>query len=160
MRNVVIVDLDGTLADIQHRVHLVQSEHPQWPKFYDECVNDTPKQWCVDLMIAMANLGYTVKIVSARSNHKERETREWLAKIDWKGIDVELIMLRKGLKDSTKDELLKKQWLDSFGASRIAFVVDDRQRVVDMWRANGVTCLQCEFWPEYVRPKKIKEIAK
>ena len=39
---------------------------------------------------------------------------------------------------------------------RVLFVVDDRQRVVDMWRAEGITCLQCEAWPEYKRPKKEK----
>jgi len=28
--------------------------------------------------------------------------------------------------------------------ARIEFVVDDRQQVVDMWRRNGITCLQCD----------------
>jgi hypothetical protein len=26
----------------------------------------------------------------------------------------------------------------------ILFAVDDRQQVVDMWRRNGITCLQCD----------------
>lgn len=26
----------------------------------------------------------------------------------------------------------------------ILFTIDDRQSVVDMWRANGITCLQCK----------------
>jgi hypothetical protein len=62
----------------------------------------------------------------------------------------ELFMLRRG-SDSTPDTVLKKEWLDSFGKDNIIFVVDDRQRVVDMWRASGVVCLQCDTWPEYKR---------
>ncbi len=159
MKKSVIVDLDGTLADIEHRVGLVNCEHPNWPRFFRECVNDTPKQWCVDLMVTMGKAGYPVRIVSARSREVQAETIAWLAKIDWQGVDVQLEMLRAE-KDSTQDEKLKKEWLDRFGKENILFVVDDRQRVVDMWRANGVTCLQCHFWPEYVRPKKVKEIVK
>lgn len=159
MAKSVIVDLDGTLADIEHRVHLVNREHPHWAEFYRQCVNDTPKQWCVDLMIAMGKAGFNVRIVSARSREVEQQTREWLAKIDWQGVNVELEMLRAE-KDSTRDEVLKKAWLDKFGRENIAFVVDDRQRVVDMWRAEGLTCLQCHVWPEYVRPKKVPAAVK
>ena len=65
-------------------------------------------------------------------------------------------MIRASNKDYTPDQDLKKKWLYSFGKDRVLFVVDDRQRVVDMWRAEGITCLQCEAWPEYKRPKKEK----
>lgn len=158
-QDTVIVDLDGTLANIDHRLKYVQTEHPDWDKFYAECVNDTPNAWCVDLIIAMSKQGYKVRIVSARSRQVERETHEWLAKIDWQGIALPIDMLRAGSKDNTKDELLKKAWLDAYGKERILFVVDDRTRVVEMWRAEGLVCLQAYEWAEYKRPHKNKDKA-
>jgi hypothetical protein len=32
--------------------------------------------------------------------------------------------------------------LKTVDKSNILYAVDDRQRVVDMWRSNGITCLQ------------------
>ena len=41
---------------------------------------------------------------------------------------------------------IKKEILGKLKAENkdILFVVDDRQQVVNMWRDNGITCLQCD----------------
>ena len=47
--------------------------------------------------------------------------------------------------DFTEDHLLKESWLHNMlleDRERLVAVFDDRKRVVDMWRANGVTCFQ------------------
>ena len=47
--------------------------------------------------------------------------------------------------DSTPDEILKRQWYEELPQNdkeRLVCVFDDRQKVVDMWRSIGVTCLQ------------------
>jgi hypothetical protein len=47
--------------------------------------------------------------------------------------------------NTTPDAELKEQWLDAAltEGQTIEFVVDDRKRVVDMWRRRGIFCLQC-----------------
>lgn len=47
--------------------------------------------------------------------------------------------------DHRPDDIIKQEMLDKLKAEGhdIWFVVDDRQRVVDMWRRNGITVLQC-----------------
>jgi hypothetical protein len=41
------------------------------------------------------------------------------------------------------DEILKKAMLDTFvDKNDVLMTVDDRQKVVDMWRAEGLTCFQ------------------
>ena len=41
------------------------------------------------------------------------------------------------------DEILKKEMLDTFvDKDDVLMTVDDRQKVVDMGRANGLTCFQ------------------
>lgn len=148
----VIVDLDGTLADINHRVHMVKSEKPDWDAFFNACVNDTPNSWCVELIRSMG-LRNKVLIVSARSKIVEMETRQWLARVfSGMGVDVELVLLREA-GNHEPDVDLKLRWLEEFGKDRIHFVVDDRQRVVDAWRSAGLVCLQCYAWEEHKKKK-------
>lgn len=159
--NTVLVDLDGTLADISHRLPLLQQDVPQWDAFYAACPNDKPKRWCEELILAMSAAGFNVIIVSARSRTVEAETVMWLReKTKLKNLfetgKLQLQMIRASNKDYTPDQDLKRKWLYKFGKENVLFVVDDRQRVVDMWRAEGLTCLQCDAWPEYKRAKKEK----
>jgi hypothetical protein len=44
--------------------------------------------------------------------------------------------------DFRPDEVLKKEWLDEVGPENIKMIFDDRDKVVKMWRDNGITCLQ------------------
>ena len=46
------------------------------------------------------------------------------------------------------DEILKLRMIDNGLKERIQWIVDDRQRVVDMWRENGLKVLQCSKWNE------------
>ncbi len=156
MKDVVVFDLDGTLANVDHRVPLIKCESPDWDAFFKACPKDKPNKWCVKMIAAMAEFGLDVKIVSARSKVVMKETRAWIKKaLRNECIDpgwIELIMLRD-VNDHTPDVDLKRAWLKEFGKDRILMVVDDRQRVVDMWRKEGLTCLQCYAWEEVKRQK-------
>lgn len=150
----VVIDLDGTLANIDHRTHLVKRDKPLWDEFYAACCDDTVNHWCKSLMASMSAQSYTVLIVSARRDTEKTKTLLWLQE---NGVIYDdLIMLRKGA-DHTKDTELKRAWLKSYRKENILFVVDDRQKVVDMWREEGVVCLQCYAWPEFKREERRAE---
>jgi len=40
------------------------------------------------------------------------------------------------------DDVLKQNWLNDLDKKDILCVFDDRQKVVDMWRNNGLSCFQ------------------
>ena len=42
----------------------------------------------------------------------------------------------------TPDDVLKQNWLNDLDKKDILCVFDDRQKVVDMWRNNGISCFQ------------------
>ena len=44
--------------------------------------------------------------------------------------------------DFRKDYVIKQEILDLLPKDRIRYVLDDRDQVVEMWRKNGLTCLQ------------------
>jgi len=51
-------------------------------------------------------------------------------------------LLRKD-KDRRSDTEVKRELLATLDKSKILFVVEDRSRVVEMWRSEGLVCLQC-----------------
>jgi hypothetical protein len=140
---VVIFDLDGTLAEINHRRTHLSSQSPDWKSFNSEMSNDIPNKPIVDLYKALWDSQiYQLIIVSGRSDEYRKFTEQWLS---WNEIPFsELIMRKKG--DSRSDHIVKEEILKQIQSlnKEIAFVVDDRQQVVDMWRKNGITCLQCD----------------
>ncbi len=44
--------------------------------------------------------------------------------------------------DFRSDTIIKREILQDIDKSKILFVVEDRNRVVNMWRAEGLICLQ------------------
>lgn len=135
----IAFDLDGTLADITHRLPLIKPPKKDWPGFFDACVNDTPIFEMVHLCQNLLSCGHTVDIWSGRSDRVRMQTEAWLASCV-PGYRT-LKMRRDG--DYRKDCIVKQEWLSNMGRSEwpdLAF--DDRQQVVDMWRSNGIRCLQ------------------
>ena len=45
----VIFDVDGTIADVEHRRHFVSGGHKNWVSFKEHTKFDTPVQWVCDI---------------------------------------------------------------------------------------------------------------
>ena len=141
--SVVLFDIDGTIADIEHRRSYLEGSVPDWKSFNAAMGDDTPNSPIVDLYKTLYNSGkYELILVSGRGEESRKLTEQWLS---WNNIPFENLLMRP-MKDSRPDVVIKKEILDSLRSQgkEILFVVDDRQQVVDMWRENGVTCLQCD----------------
>jgi hypothetical protein len=143
-----IFDLDGTLALCEHRKHwLEQKDNPdRWRRFYAECDKDEPNIPVLGIMDVLRLTGADVWVFSGRSAEVRGKTIDWLARhtsfMSWQW-DTALMMRREG--DHRPDDELKKEMLDSMlidDRQRLRAVFDDRDRVVKMWRENGVTCFQ------------------
>lgn len=143
----VIFDLDGTLALIDERRALATKNNGKmdWDIFFD------PKNISLDLpnrpVIAMAQMmkdsGLRVVIFSGRSKGTKEVTKEWL---DTFNVPFDVLKMRPTSKEFMfmPDDKLKQGWLDSLFPNKedILCVFDDRDKVVKMWRENGISCLQ------------------
>lgn len=140
----VVFDLDGTLAEIDHRLHHVRVEKPlkkNWAAFNREIPNDSLNEWCKTLMDQM-HIQHSVVICSGRNESTKTDTIDWLKK---HAIKYDELFMRP-LKDSRDDTIVKEIMLHfelKTRYNRILFVVDDRPKVVRMWRKNGLTVLAC-----------------
>jgi len=138
----VIFDIDGTLADIEHRRGYLDGNRPDWARFNAAMGEDTPNGPIVDLYKTLWASGvYDLLIVTGRNERFRKVTETWLT---WNEIAFNRVLMRP-LKDNRADNIVKGEILEQLHSEGrdIAFAVDDRQQVVDMWRANGVVCLQC-----------------
>lgn len=153
LKPLYIFDLDGTLALIDHRRHLVADKKNQrWDDFYRACVDDKPNTPIIDLANYLWHSGADIKFFSGRSDLVKNETKEWLIEhipfmryYETSGRLYSHLLKMRNHGDSTPDDVLKRQWYDALkqkDKDRLACVFDDRQKVVDMWRSIGVTCLQ------------------
>ena len=64
---------------------------------------------------------------------------DWMERI---GVNYHEIRLRAD-GDMRSDVKAKREMLKGIDRNKILFVVEDRSRVVEMWRSEGLTCLQC-----------------
>lgn len=144
IKPIAVFDLDGTIALIDHRRHYVEGERQDWPAFFAACVDDTPNTPVIAVMHALLKSGFEIVIASGRSDEVRTQTIQWLYRHVFPGHGhlVRLVMRREG--DYTPDEELKRSWLNdgTIDRSRVAFVFDDRDKVVAMWRFEGIACFQ------------------
>jgi phosphoglycolate phosphatase-like HAD superfamily hydrolase len=138
---VILIDLDGTLCDVSHRTHLVKQSPPNWPAFFDACVDDTPNPAVVALYHMATQVNYQIIYVSGRPDSHRAQTEAWLWKHEL-GNYAELLMRSAG--DYRPDNVVKRELYEAHvaGQHQVLFVVDDRASVVKMWRALGLICFQ------------------
>ena len=137
----IIFDVDGTLMNIDHRKHFVQDKPKDWKQFIIEMKNDIPRKEIFAIAHEAKANGHRI-IVSSGRNERDRElTTRQLAS---EGLVPDIFLMRAD-DDFRSDDLVKKDLLNQMiekGFNPI-LAIDDRNQVVEMWRANDIPCYQC-----------------
>ena len=162
MKNTVIFDLDGTLADIDIRrdKSLKPNGKLDWDIFAapDSIMNwDKPNAPVIKMAQMFKADGFKIVIFSGRNDRGFVATNHWLTRHD---VPHDLLVLRPDkfkanswpIADGNQatpdmrfmpDEILKKAMLDTFvDIDDVFLVVDDRDKVVKMWRDLGLNTFQ------------------
>ncbi len=139
MKKLVIFDLDGTLALNDHRQHFVDrpTGEKDWDAFFNACGKDRPNDPVIATLQSLCAAGFDVQIWSGRIERVRDKTETWLQE---NGI-YHLHLKMRPTSDHRPDTVLKAEWLSE--ASQKPFMVfDDRDSIVQMWRANAIVCAQ------------------
>lgn len=131
-RKVVLVDVDGTIADNSGRSPF------DWARVGE----DTPIQPIIDVVRALRSSGFRIIFVTGRMDVCREATYAWLHEHVFEAARPYLLMRRSG--DFRADEIVKAEiYEDDIKPSfEVHMVIDDRRAVVEMWRGKGLTCLQ------------------
>ncbi len=136
----IIIDIDGTLANINHRRKYVEKNPKEWNKFKAGLPDDDINKWCA-ILIQHLGIRYEVILCTGRMEDEREATVEWLKKYN---IRYSQLFMR-AQDDYRADDIVKEEIYENNiePLYDIIFVIDDRKRVVDMWRKKGLVCLQC-----------------
>jgi uncharacterized HAD superfamily protein len=137
---VIVFDIDGTVANNQHRIHWISSR----PKNWKACDAAMHKDGCYDDIIWLLNSlrlpDTRIIFCTGRSEATRKVTEEWLK--DNIGYYDALYMRSSG--DYRKDSIVKVELLHkiTYDYTKPYIWFDDRQQVVDAIRNEGVRVLQ------------------
>lgn len=135
LKNIVVCDIDGTVADCEHRKSYLEKEPKDWKGFFSKMSIDTPRIEVYNeaMETALANDAELI-FVSARPEDYREVTEAWLK---FYGMDyLHLIMRKSG--DKRPDVDVKQQILDKYLSHyNIVKVFDDRPIVLEeVWIKN------------------------
>jgi predicted kinase len=146
-QQIVIVDMDGTIADCSHRFYFIDAASnikKYWHGFFSACGEDAPIKPVVQWVRSLKGK-YLVCIVSGRPvDECGKLTVAWLAKYE---VPYDHLFMRAG-GDHRPDTIIKGEIVSMFPKDtgfdtpnihpQIAFAIDDRPSVIRMWESRGI----------------------
>jgi hypothetical protein len=141
----VIFDIDGTLANCNHRRHFVDGTDgaKNFDAFYDAMALDTINEKIRGMCNIYFMNDWHIIICTGRPEKYRAITTQWLKRY---GVFYKELMMRPDERRFEPDYLVKQDMLTNIRFNReVHFCVDDRRQVVDMYRRNGCLVLQCDY---------------
>lgn len=137
-RPLAVFDLDGTLADTRHRLHLVAGRAKDWDAFFAAASADPPLPVGVALAQESAR-DCDVAYVTGRPERCRRDTLRWLAD---QGLPRGELVMRRD-RDRRPARVAKLEQLRRLARGRVvAVVVDDDPAVCDAYESAGYRVLR------------------
>lgn len=140
MNKVIVFDIDGTIANIEHRRQFVASKPKNWAAFNAAMNRDTVYEDIAMLLDIFADRDFTIVLCSGRGEENRAVTEKWLQDND---LPYKKLYMRRA-KDNRQDSIVKVELLQEirkdFGEPYLWF--DDRNQVVNAIREQGVRVLQ------------------
>jgi phosphoglycolate phosphatase-like HAD superfamily hydrolase len=151
LKKCFIFDLDDTLADNGHRMHLLRSGN--WDLYYAQCKHDPVIVHVAEIANALHAFGYAIVAISGRSESVREETEAWLAK--HLKCYFSMIYLRK-VGDFRANSVVKLEALADLRSRGYEplMAFDDQPATCAMWRAAGVPCAQVKGAEEFTEYKR------
>lgn len=140
----IVVDLDGTLCDSSHREHFARAG--LWDEFHSALTNDKLHKDVAETIAVMSDAGYMIIGLTGRNEKYRYKTLGWL---ELNKVSLDVLIMRPN-HNTESDHILKPRMLaDQFGTQEnalkhVAFILDDRDKVVEAWRNLGYRCWQVQ----------------
>lgn len=146
----IICDIDGTLANDDHRKEAVKDivGNVKWGKedydrYYELMCGDTPFDHIREILHRFEN-DHKIIFVTGRPYRYNNITLNWITAHTNLKNDVTLLMRRED--DYRCDTIIKTETYENFikPTYDVQFVLEDRKKVVAMWRNIGLFCLEVQ----------------
>ncbi|CAO5232371.1 phosphatase domain-containing protein [Frankia sp. AgKG'84/4] len=143
-RPLAVIDVDGVVADVRHRLQYLRSWPGDWDAFFAAAPADPPLAEGVELVRRLAR-DHEVVWLTGRPERSREATARWLREQELPRGELRM----RPDDDRRPARVFKRAQLRELGAGRqVAVVVDDDPAVVDLLRADGWPVLRAQ-WLEY-----------
>ena len=137
MKNIILCDIDGTIANNDHRQHFLEGKK-DWDGFFSELVNDLPIQIIIDKVIQEQANGKEIVFLTGRPERYRYSTMLWLK--EYFNFEFRLLM-REDNDQSNKIIVKDRIFQENFSHNEIYFVIDNDQKLLEMWREKNLKTL-------------------
>jgi len=142
-RPLAVIDIDGVVADVRHRLHLVERRPKRWEEFFAAAADDPPLPEGVALVHELAS-DHDILWLTGRPERNRPATEAWLAA---QGFEPGPLLMRadrdfRPARYAKRDELRRLR-----RARQVAVVVDDDPEVVATLRADGFSVRLADWLP-------------
>jgi hypothetical protein len=132
-RSLAVIDIDGVLADVGHRLHFLRRRPKDWKGFFAAARTDPPHPEGLARAAELAD-GHEVVLLTGRPEGCRADTEAWLAE---HGVEHELLVMRPP-GDRRPAAEVKVGLLRVLARGRqIAVVLDDDRLVVEAMEGAG-----------------------
>lgn len=140
----ICFDIDGTLANIEHRLDYVRSKPKNWRAFDAGIPNDSVNAPVAEAFWSFQEQNFhDIVLASGRNERSRAATEDWLRK---NGLGGYAQLYMRAADDYRSDDIVKSEILGQIVKDygrKPDMVFDDRPRVVRMWRDNGIFVFDC-----------------
>ena len=134
MANIILCDIDGTIANNDHRQHFLEGKK-DWEGFFSELVNDLPIQIIIDKVIQEQVNGKEIVFLTGRPERYRYSTTLWLKE----HFDFEFKLLMRNDGDQrNKLEIKRIIFSENFEANEIAFCFENDIDLITQWKNLGI----------------------
>lgn len=142
MRDAVIFDFDGTLANTSSLLHLLDEPGRDYHRYHVESIHSPAHEWVVERARIAHQWGMKVLIVTARISTYNRETVQWLEN---NRVPFEKIYMREA-GDFRPDGVVKREILDMIDADGylVLHAWEDNPQVIEVWESEGIPVTRVE----------------
>lgn len=142
---VIIFDVDGTIADLSHRLHYIRNDEGvrRFDKFYNACALDTPFSHICHLASEfMRNTNYETIFLTGRPSEHSRATWDWITQY----IGKPKYLFSRESEDYREDSIIKEEILRKLqkAGANVICTFDDRLQVIRMWERNSIPVVACQ----------------
>lgn len=142
-RPLAVIDIDGVVADVRHRLHLIEDRPKRWDEFFARAPADPPLAPGIELVRELA-ADHDVLWLTGRPERSRADTERWLAA---QGLPDSPLLMRSD-RDRRPARLTKREELRRLRRDReIGVVVDDDPEVVAMLAEEGFPVRLADWLP-------------
>jgi uncharacterized HAD superfamily protein len=140
---VAVVDIDGVVADVRHRLPFIENPPKDWDAFFAAAGDDPPLPEGIALALALQHTHRLVWL-TGRPEHTRTTTEAWLAR---HGLPTGPLMMR-GDADRRPARHTKREMVRDLATQyRIGLIVDDDPAVVRDLRDAGYAVRLADWLP-------------